>query len=149
MPSVIRPARWSLQRRLVLGIVVLLAVVSVVVGGASALVLRQNLLTRLDNQVVQSVGFSENDNGSGVPPVVGEGGGPRRFGGLLMEYAGGVATGVVVGDDGKFVSLTATQETALLALPGPDRQAQTIDLGGSLGAYRVAAATRPDRKSTV
>ena len=37
MPSVIRPARWSLQRRLVLGILVLLAVVSVIVGGASAL----------------------------------------------------------------------------------------------------------------
>ncbi len=145
MPSVIRPARWSLQRRLVLGILVLLAVVSVVVGGASALVLRQNLLTRLDKQVVQSVGFSENDNGSAVPPLVGgDGGGPRRFGGLFMEYAGGVATGVVVREDGKFVALTAAQETALLALPGPDRQAQTIDLGGSLGAYRVAAGTRPD-----
>ncbi len=143
MPSVIRPARWSLQRRLVLGIVVLLAVVSVVVGGASALVLRQNLLTRLDQQVVASVGFSEND-GSAVPPAVGGGGGPRRFGGLLMEYSGGVAAGVVVGEDGKTISLTAAQETALLALPGPDRQAETIDLGGSLGAYRVAATTRPD-----
>ena len=81
MPSIVRPARWSLQQRLVVGIVLLLAVVSVVVGGASALVLRQNLLTRLDNQVVQSVGFSQNDNGSAVPPVEGGGGGPRRFGG--------------------------------------------------------------------
>ena len=61
-----------------------------------------------------------------------------------MEYAGGVATGVAVGEDGKFVSLTAAQETALLALAGPERQAQTIDLGGSLGEYRVATATRPD-----
>jgi two-component system OmpR family sensor kinase len=140
---VIRPARWSLQRRLILGIVVLLAVVSVVVGGASALVLRQNLLTRLDNQVVASVGFS-NDDGSAVPPVGGGGGGPRRFGGLFMEYSGGVAAGIVVGEDGTTTALTSAQETALLNLAGPDRQAQTIDLGGSLGAYRVASATRPD-----
>ncbi|HEY4152266.1 MAG TPA: ATP-binding protein [Pseudolysinimonas sp.] len=144
MPSVIRPARWSLQRRLVVGIVVLLAVVSVIVGGASALVLRQNLLSRLDQQVVASVGFSANDDGSAVPPVAGGGGGPRRFGGLIMEYSDGVAAGIVVGEDGKTVSLTGAQEAALLNLHGPDRQAQTIDLGGSLGAYRVAATTRPD-----
>lgn len=146
MQPVIRPARWSLQRRLVVGIVMLLALVSVVVGGASALILRANLLDRLDQQVVASVGFSDNNDngGSAVPPVGGGGGGPRRFGGLLMEYVDGVATGVVVGEDGKFASLTAAQERSLLALAGPDRQAQTIDLGGSLGEYRVATATRPD-----
>lgn len=146
MHSMVRPARWSLQRRLVLGIVVLLAVVSVVVGGASALALRQNLLTRVDQQVVASVGFSVNDeNGGSVPPVgEGGGGGPRRFGGLIMEYSDGVATGFAVAEDGRATSLTAAQEATLLSLTGPDRQAETVDLGGSLGAYRVATATRPD-----
>ena len=146
MLSAIRPARWSLQRRLVVGIVVLLAVVSVVIGGASALALRQNLLSRLDKQVVQSVGFST-DGGFGVPTPAdgnGDGGGPRRFGGLIMEYRGGAAVGIVVGEDGKTSALTASQELALLNLPGPDRQPQTVDLGGSQGAFRVATATLPD-----
>ena len=145
MQPVVRPARWSLQRRLVVGIVVLLAVVSVIVGGASALVLRQNLLTRLDQQVGLSLGFSSNDNGGSTsPPVGADGGGPRRFGGLFMEYSGGVAAGIVVGEDGTATALTSAQETALLNLGGPDRQAKTIDLGGTLGEYRVASTTRAD-----
>jgi two-component system OmpR family sensor kinase len=139
------PARWSLQRRLVLGIVVLLAVVSVAIGGASALVLRQSLLTRLDKQVVALLGFSAGGGiGAAVPPDGQGGGGPRRFGGLVMEYSAGVAAGIVVGEDGRATALTGAQEAALLNLPGPERQPQTIDLGGSQGAYRVATATRPD-----
>jgi two-component system OmpR family sensor kinase len=129
----------------VVGIVALLAVVSVVVGGASALVLRQNLLDRIDQQVVASLGSSAIGSGSGVPPVgEGSGGGPRRFGGLLLEYSGGVAVGVVVGEDGKLSALTASQAVKLLSLSGPDRQAETVDLGGDLGAYRVATDTRPN-----
>jgi two-component system OmpR family sensor kinase len=144
VPSVIRPARWSLQRRLVLGILVLLAVVSVVVGGASALVLRQNLMTRLDQQVVQSIRFSPNDgNGGGIAP---EGGiGPRRFGSLLLLSEGGVTGGYAVGEkDGQAVALTTAQQAALLALPDIGGHAQTIDLGGELGSYLVATATRSD-----
>jgi two-component system OmpR family sensor kinase len=127
------------------GIVVLLAVVSVIVGGASALVLRQNLLSRLDQQVVQSVGFSADDNGGGTPPDgTGGGFGPRRFGSLLLLSADGTTAGVVIGEDGTVVQLTGAQEQSLLALPATGRQAQTVDLGGSLGSYRVATGTRND-----
>jgi len=79
VPSVVRPARWSLQRRLVVGIVALLAVLSVVVGGASALVLRQNLLNRLDGQVTQTLNLATGNGdgqGAGGPP---ERDGPRRI----------------------------------------------------------------------
>ena len=144
MPTLITPARWSLQRRLVLGIVVLLAVVSVVIGGASALVLRQNLLTRLDQQVVASVGLPVGDNGGGAPPDGTGGFGPRRFGSLFLFSAGGATYGFAVGEDGKAVQLTAAEQQALLALPTTGREARTIDLGGSLGSYRVATRVGHD-----
>ncbi len=146
MPSVIRPARWSLQRRLVLGIVVLLAVVSVVVAGASALALRTNLSDRLDKQVVDSVGFSANDDngGGGFPEGAGGGPGPRRFGSLLLLSANGVTAAVAIGQEGVATQLTPAQQHTLLELTGPDRVAQTVDLGGNLGSYRVATATRSD-----
>jgi two-component system OmpR family sensor kinase len=146
VPPVIHPARWSLQRRLVLGIVVLLAVVSVVVAGASALALRKNLLDRLDRQVVISLGFSANDNGGGTTPPDGSGGGvgPRRFGSLLLFSAGGETAGIAFGEDGKAQVLTAAEQKTLLAVNGADGEVQTVDLGGSLGSYRVATATRSD-----
>ena len=50
-------ARWSLQRRLVVALVALLALVSVIVGTASALALRENLLQRLDLQVNAELRF--------------------------------------------------------------------------------------------
>ena len=134
MPPVIHPARWSLRRRLVLGIVVLLAVVSVVVGGASALVLRQNLLNRLDGQVGQSLNFATGNNGggpgAGTPP---DSYGPRRIGGLLLYSLNGTTVAGAVGEDGTALSLTTAQVKQLLAVSGPPRVAQTLDLGGSLG----------------
>ncbi len=147
MPSVIRPARWSLQRRLVLGILVLLAVVSVIVGGASALILRANLLDRLDKQVVASLGFTANFDGTqgGSPPgATGDQGGQRRFGSLLLASDGSTTSGAAILEDGVSVKLSSAQQRALLALAGPDRTPQTIDLGGSLGSYRVASSTRSD-----
>ncbi|TPW74629.1 sensor histidine kinase [Schumannella soli] len=50
-------APWSLRRRLVVGIVALLAVLAIVVGAISVAVLQQSLLTRLDEQVKQSLNF--------------------------------------------------------------------------------------------
>jgi two-component system OmpR family sensor kinase len=146
VPFLVRSARWSLQRRLVFGIVVLLAVVSIVVAGASALVLHNNLLDRLDRQVVYSVGFSSgDDNGGGIPPGGGGAGtGPRRFGSLLLRSVDGVTAGIVISENGTVSQLTISQLRSLLALPREDGAAQTVDLGGSLGAYRVASATRND-----
>lgn len=147
MPSVLRLARWSLQRRLVLGIVVLLAVVSVVVGGASALVLRQNLLTRLDDQLKASITFAagNNDQGRNVPDAdAGDRNRPPRFGSLLLYSAGGVSAGIAVGEDGTTAALSAAQQRTLLALNGQDREPQTVELGGTLGSYRVATEIRAD-----
>lgn len=149
MPTFLNPARWSLQRRLVVGIVVLLAVVSVVIGGASALALRQNLLNRLDQQVVQSVGLST-DHDPGAPPGDGDGGlGPRRFGSLFLISAGGESAGYAVGENGTVSQLSTADQQALLALPATGHDAQTIDLGGSLGSYRVATRALSDGSQLV
>jgi two-component system OmpR family sensor kinase len=151
MPSAtsrIRPAHWSLQRRLVVGILVLLAVVSVIVGGASTLVLRGNLMGRLDAQVKASLNITANFDGTqtGALPGGGTGdnGGPRRFGGLTLASNGTRTEGYTVGSDGTARTLTASQKKTLLALNGPDATAETVDLGGTLGAYRVATFTRSD-----
>ena len=141
MPTFVKPARWSLQRRLVLGIVVLLAVVSVIVGGASALVLRQNLLARLDGQVSQSLAFALGsiDQGPSAPP---DSNGPRRIGGLVLYSVGGTTVGAIVKEDGTGVSLTTSQKEQLLGLTGDRHTPQTVDFG--VGAYRVASGTRDD-----
>jgi two-component system OmpR family sensor kinase len=143
-------AAWSLQRRLVVGILALLAVVSVVIGGASALFLRQNLLSRVDQQVTASIGFSANDDFGGGQPSPGQGNvGPRRFGSLLLLSQDGASAGIAVGENGVAVTLTAAERAALLAVPDTGRDVQTVDLGGALGSYRVAAATRSDGKRVV
>jgi len=150
VPTFLNPARWSLQRRLVLGIVVLLAVVSVAIGGASALVLRQNLLNRLDQQVVASVGFSADDGtGAGAPPDAPTSIGPRRFGSLLVVSTQGQSAGYAVLENGAAVRLTPSEVDELLALPTNGREAQTIDLGGSLGSYRVATRVVSDGSQVV
>ena len=45
---------WSLRRRLVVGIVGLLAMLSIVIGMSCVLALRQNRLARLDDQVMDA-----------------------------------------------------------------------------------------------
>ncbi len=148
-------AAWSLQRRLVVGILALLAVVSVVIGGASTLFLRQNLLSRVDQQVAASIGFSANDNFGGGPADAGQGNvGPRRFGSLLLFSTDGTSSdttsaGAAVGENGVAVSLSAAQRATLLAIPDTGRAVQTVDIGGSLGSYVVAAATRSDGSRVV
>ncbi|TPW70056.1 cell wall metabolism sensor histidine kinase WalK [Schumannella sp. 10F1B-5-1] len=67
-------APWSLRRRLVVGIVALLAVLAIVVGSISVLALRQNLLSRLDEQVRQSLNFG------GGPVIVPSPGGTGQTG---------------------------------------------------------------------
>nr|MDQ2698279.1 hypothetical protein [Actinomycetota bacterium] len=46
-----RAPRWSIRRRVVLGVVALVALLGMLIGAVSVLALRQNLLQRLDAQV--------------------------------------------------------------------------------------------------
>ena len=58
-------SRWSLQRRLVVALVALLAIVCAVVGTASVLALRESLAQRLDQQVAAELRFVERADGPG------------------------------------------------------------------------------------
>jgi len=137
-------APWSLRRRLVLAILALLLVVSAIVGAVSVLALHQSLTMRLDDQVRQSLGFAER-NGSGL--AIGGDGPSRRVGTVsyLSDTASGAVQGIYIGENGEPTALTAAQNKILAGVtPAPDgtpgpQPVVTVDLGGSLGQFRVAA----------
>ena len=62
-PAAARTGGWPLRKRLVAGIVAMLAVFSLVVGALSVLTLQQFLLSRVDAQLTSAVGRSEDAAG--------------------------------------------------------------------------------------
>ncbi len=136
----------TLRRRLVLGIVALLAVVSVVIGIASVAFLRGNLMGQLDRQVMQSadrtLGAIQGRYGGGG------GGGPDGDSGLERGQGAGTLVAIAVDDtvpyarfldvQGGQQGLSDDQKAQLLAVE-TDAGPETVDLGGDLGNYRVLA----------
>jgi two-component system OmpR family sensor kinase len=131
-----RLAPWSLQRRLVVGILTLLLLVSAGVGTGSVLALHQNLMTRLDQQVSLSlrnaangpIGASTGGNGTG-----------RRVGSIyyLVAAGHGVITARYTDENGEFSTLSDAQRRTLDRLDAADGTPVSVDLG-SLGSFRVA-----------
>lgn len=133
----VRRGSWSLRRRLVVGIVGLLAVVSIVVGVLSVLALRQTLLDRLDDQVRDAAGRAAG------PAPAGQGDQPdNRIGTLVVRVHDGVVVRAeYVTEHGTEVDVDDAQVAALLALDlGPDPVAVQLD---DLGEFRVAARSAP------
>ena len=131
---------WSLRRRLVVGIVSLLAVVSLVVGVASVVALRETLMARLDEQVMDAA------RRSGGPALVGpvENQPGNRIGTLVLRLRDDVVVRAdYVTDSGVTVELDEAQIDRVLALDLGE-QPKTVDLG-SLGEFRVAAREAPAR----
>jgi two-component system, OmpR family, sensor kinase len=138
-------APWSLRRRLVVGILVLLTVMSAVIGTVSVLALHQNLMSRLDSQVTGSARFATCDT-TGGPGNAGPG---RRVGNVvyIQSSAGDLICATYTKASGQTVSLTQAQRTTLAAVaagvstddPGAPPRPVSVDLG-SLGAFRVVGA---------
>jgi two-component system OmpR family sensor kinase len=128
---------WSLRRRLVVGIVALLAVVSIVVGVSSVAALRQTLLARLDEQVLDAAGRASG------PLFGGQGDEPGdRIGTLVVRvHDGEVVRAAYVTESGADVDLDDAQVDELLALKTGE-QPVTVELG-ELGEFRVAARQAP------
>ncbi len=132
---------WSLRRRLVVGIVALLAVLSLVIGAISVLALRANLLTRLDDQVriiaLQAARPGQLPaDGSLIPDDEGPDVPGSRFGVLIVQVVDRVVVRAeFVDDDGEVTQLTTTQVATLLSL-GETSSPVTVEFDG-LGAFRV------------
>ncbi|MDQ1123891.1 two-component system OmpR family sensor kinase [Microbacterium trichothecenolyticum] len=130
---------------------VLLAFVAMSV--ATVLALRSFTLDRLDQQVREGLSFAVGRDafdghggegpGGGEPPPGMDAGTPAPRIGTLMAVIGDDGTVRSSGytrADGTVVSLTADQIALLRSSVPTDRAPTTVDFGGELGAFRVAAA---------
>lgn len=132
----------SLQQRLVLGIVVLLALISVVIGFASVVTLRHSLIERLDAQLalamersqtfLPQLGIGPSDN----PPGIGNGQSAGTLG--LIVRNGELISPRYLSEAGAVRQLTARQERLLVNVASTSPV--TVPLGGQLGEYRVVKA---------
>ena len=137
--------RLTLRRRLVFGIVGLLALVTVLIGVFSVFALQGFLVGRLDAQLTAATGRSQeafegrpNDDFGGRPPA-GEvlalpGQGAGTLAGLVASNQ--LTTAAVLDQSGVPISLDAAQ-LASLGTVQPGAAPVTVDLGGTLGQYRV------------
>jgi two-component system OmpR family sensor kinase len=145
----------TLRRRLVLGIVALLALVSIVIGIASVAFLRGTLMAQLDRQLVQS-----SDRTLGAIDRSYGGGGGGSDGGPGLERGQGAGTLVAIAVDGsvlfaRFLDVQGTQQTlttdqqAQLLAVEPDAGPASVDLGGQLGTYRFVAESSGSLSGTI
>jgi two-component system OmpR family sensor kinase len=143
-----RPARWSLRSKLLVLLVTLLALVCVVVGVATALLLRGFLVGRLDSQLVSAGGRSVMAGGG--PPGGPDDGGAQDTGAQFLlapgqaagtlgaRISGGAVTAAgVLGNDGSLKLLPGSVASVLATVP-VDGHVHTVDISGQ-GDYRVLA----------
>lgn len=149
-------SRAPLRRRLIVGVVVLLAAVTALIGILSVVALRGFLVGRLDAQLTAAVDRSQGaldadgsagGNGDGHrdrPPgdllaVPGQ-----RTGTVVGIVSGGTLTAAaVLGENGASTQVDADRIPVLgraMAAGAPT----TLDLGSGLGSYRVAAQVGPN-----
>jgi len=157
MPVIITRRGWTLRRRLVVGIVALLAAVSVIIGTVSVLALQSSLMTQLDSQVSEAAERNQQTDrpgfGGGTAPTDPTDGIPR-FGLEPGSIAARISTtgtaAVVIGrtitstaDTGPQLVVTdlSASAKAQLATLATDGTPTTLDFGGDLGSYRLSAVT--------
>lgn len=143
-------APWTLRRRLVLSVVGLLALVSVIIGLVSVTILRASLEAQLDQQLNSAVERSRAvlEGGPGRPGILALtapsvtdilNGRAQPPGTLALVYAGSTITAGYTDDTGDIHELTTPQVQQLV--DGASQAAPvTIDLGGTIGSYRVVTA---------
>jgi two-component system OmpR family sensor kinase len=148
----VKPFRsWTLRRTIVTGASVLVALALLVTSVVTMTALRSAELERLDEQVLAGLDFAAGprggpDDGPNAPG--GSGFEPAaRIGTLqvVVDSAGTATSATYAGADGEQVPLASSQLEAILAADLPERTPTTIDLGGELGSFRVAAESRDSR----
>jgi two-component system OmpR family sensor kinase len=144
------PQRWSLRTRLLLSVVALFAAASLVVGVVSVFALRGFLMDRLDDQLSAATGRSQDAVGGdpGDAPAPPAPALPDAFSDFRAGVQGPFTITAVVADD-RVLALVVTadgnleqlteEQSLQLARVDDDGAPVTVDLGGQLGNYRVAA----------
>jgi two-component system OmpR family sensor kinase len=169
----------TLRARLIFATIALSAAVSVVIGLVSVISLQAFLKHRLDDQLTSAVRRSRvaadqpyrsaTDrpvNPDGVPPLLAAvrarptprpGTGPGQFLlapgqspgtiGSRIDRDGNASAGML-DSAGSVIVLSSAQSAPLTTVP-TDRAPHTIDLGGTLGSYRVLAQTTPSGETII
>lgn len=141
---------WSLRRRLILGVTLLVAAIASTTGVLTVTASHGQMVDRLDQELLSaaertSLVFSRTDFLSSRPPprespppvtdfLPGQGAG--AIGVLVLD--GTATTAGYLGPDGGPRELTAAQIQTIVALSASGRPT-TVDLGDGLGSYRVVA----------
>ncbi len=142
-------APWSLRRRLLLGVTLLVAAIAVTTGAVTIASSHAQRVDRLDQQLLGAAERTRaaSDRGPGIdsprpprpesrPPVTeflpGQGAGALAV--LIVD--GDTFVAGYVGADGEGRELARDQLAALMALPASET-VSTVDLGDELGRYRV------------
>lgn len=154
---------WSLRRRLIVQLAALLALVCMVVGVVTEFALSEFLVGQQDKRLAAASDRASHAGerpppwtyGEAPPPdplrVLGQGEGT-----LAVVQRGALAQGSVLdstaGTPAKrrtgYRNISAEQVLTLVALPSDGKQ-HSIDLGGSLGEYRVVSTKAPNGDKTV
>ena len=150
----------SLQGRIVVATVLLLAVVGVGVGAGSVVALERYLTRQLDQQVLQVARFRgaplDGDRAGDLqrppPPDAGGGfvgGGDRPASTLEVRVVDGrVASAALLGFRGQSRAVAASVVAPVIA-EAPGDAPRTVALGGDLGDYRIAASPTADGQVVV
>ncbi len=127
-PAPAHRAPWSIERRIVLGVVALVALVTIVVGAVSVLALRQNLSERLDQQVSQLMRAATSPRGT-MPDA------DTLSTGLVIAVSSQTTVqGIMVTGPGETRGLSPGQLVRVLSVPSGERVDLDID---GIGGFRV------------
>ena len=140
----------TLRNRLILSVLALIALVGLIIGVVSSLALNGFLLARLDSQLktatdrsLMSIDGPRPDSpstgsagSSGDPAFVG---GPGQAAGTLGGFSlGGVVDRAAIVDSAGVLQQLTSEQLDILSSLTASGEPQTVNLGGSLGDYRVA-----------
>ncbi|WP_209441387.1 sensor histidine kinase [Amycolatopsis vancoresmycina] len=154
---------WSLRRRLIVQLAALLALVCLVVGVVTEFALSEFLVGQQDKRLAAASDRAAHGSerpppwtyGEAPPPdplrVLGQGEGTLAVVQIGSKASAGVLDSSAAGPSRRkapFKDIPKAEVLALLALPSDGKQ-RSIDLGGSLGEYRVVSTTSPRGEKTV
>lgn len=146
--------KWTLRRKLVVGISALMAVGFIITSVATTVALRSFVFDRLDQQVADALYLAIGPDGStggegpDVPPddVAADDGPAPRVGSLqaVIDDNGAGLSSSYVRADGTEITLNDEQVAALGAAFADGGGPYSVDLPGELGSFRVAAEAVDD-----